>query len=146
MVTVAPTKWRLPTSPAECESQLQVAQLRLMLAFLFNERLTEHSPVLLEGGRTVETIAASISTSNSCCLKVSIGGIRSTVGAVRLAIWSSAAGWQQDGGTKTDHAAIHERYELSHDPPQLWQLRGGRRKGRGEAHQREARRWRLPRL
>ena len=125
MITVAPTKWRPPASPAQCESQLQVAQLRLMLAFLFNERLTEHCPLLLEGGIMVETIATCLSTSNSASLKVSIGGIRSTVGAVRLAIWSSAAGWQQDGGTKTDHAAIHERYELSHDPPQLWQLRAG---------------------
>ena len=25
----------------------------------------------------------------------------------------------------SDHATIHERYERSHDPPQLWQLRAG---------------------
>eukprot|EP01045_Picozoa_sp_COSAG04_P004560 COSAG04_NODE_200_length_20490_cov_33.582021_1_plen_3559_part_10 len=50
--------WTVLPSAAECESELQAAKLRLILAFLHNDRLTENCPLLLDGGRNPETIAA----------------------------------------------------------------------------------------
>ena len=47
-----------PPSAAKCRSALQAAQLRLILCFLHNQRLTAHCPLLLEAGRVPEAIAA----------------------------------------------------------------------------------------
>eukprot|EP01045_Picozoa_sp_COSAG04_P025249 COSAG04_NODE_3279_length_2980_cov_1.509198_1_plen_389_part_00 len=45
-----------PRSPNRCLGKLQAARLRLLLCFLQHERLAEHCPVALEGGRMLETI------------------------------------------------------------------------------------------
>ena len=50
--------WRAPPVPWECESELQVRHLRLLLGFLLDDRLAENSPVVLEGGYVPEMIAA----------------------------------------------------------------------------------------
>ena len=50
--------WIAPRCAAKCRSQLQVAQLRLALAFFQHGRLTERCPAELEAGRLPETIAA----------------------------------------------------------------------------------------
>ena len=49
---------RLPA--ARCRTALRAAQLRLALGFFQSERLTEHCPLVLMGGREPETIAANI--------------------------------------------------------------------------------------
>ena len=50
--------WATPASPAACVSDLQAAQLRLVLCFLQQERLTEHCAAVPEGGEVFEIVAA----------------------------------------------------------------------------------------
>ena len=52
--------WRVPPTPAECESRLQAAQFRLLLAFLQSERLIAGCSLVLEGGVVPATIAACL--------------------------------------------------------------------------------------
>ena len=52
--------WTTSRSPSLCSTELQAAKLRLILCFLHSERLTEHCPLVLMGGREPETIAANI--------------------------------------------------------------------------------------
>ena len=57
-------------------------------------------------------------SASSVALRVAVSGVRSSIGSLRLAVWNSAEGWRQDGGSKTDRACFHERYDL--------QAKGGR--------------------
>ena len=50
--------WATPASPAACVSDLQAAQLRLVLCFLQQERLTEHCAAVPAGGEVFEIVAA----------------------------------------------------------------------------------------
>ena len=50
--------WTATPSPAFVRSEVQAAQLRLMLCFLQQERLTEHCAAVPEGGEVFEIVAA----------------------------------------------------------------------------------------
>ena len=67
--------WATPASPAACVSDLQAAQLRLLLCFLQQERLTENCAVVPEGGEVFEIVAACFTVpspaSDSCSAKLS---------------------------------------------------------------------------
>ena len=52
------SSWATPASPAACVSDVQAAQLRLLLCFLQHERLTENCAVVPEGGEVFEIVAA----------------------------------------------------------------------------------------
>ena len=54
------TSWALPPSAATCCSRLQAAKLRLIVAFMQSERLTQHSRVAMEFGIVPEIVAAAI--------------------------------------------------------------------------------------
>ena len=57
--------WATPASPAACVSDLQAAQLRLLLCFLQQERLTEHCAAVPEGGELFEIVAACFKVPSS---------------------------------------------------------------------------------
>ena len=57
-------------------------------------------------------------SASSVALRVAVSGVRSSIGSLRVAVWNSAEGWRQDGGSKTARACFHERYDL--------QAKGGR--------------------
>ena len=74
------TPWLWPSR--RCRTELQAARLRLVLAFLYSERLTERCPLVLEAGRVADTI---ISCWQVCppCLPNPLP-VRSTPGTVQL--------------------------------------------------------------
>ena len=60
--------WATPASPAACVSDLQAAQLRLLLCFLQQERLTEHCAAVPEGGEVFKIVAACFKVPDCAAL------------------------------------------------------------------------------
>ena len=67
-------RWSSSGGVVRCRTELQAAQLRLLLGFLHSDRLAEHCPLALEAGRVTETIAACFQVRNSPTSFCSAGG------------------------------------------------------------------------
>ena len=80
----AESAWKVPSAPWECESELQVRQLRLLLGFLLHDRLACDCNAFLESGHIPELISEHFrATISSAPDKWPEGGVRAGAWGMR---------------------------------------------------------------